>query len=70
MGRARALWALTFYNPNSVYIPEATTLGETPGWCVSNILVFLVEERKCLRVEGRGRSSRAKREPEGAAHRR
>ena len=27
--------------------------------------MFLVEERKCLRVEGRGRSSRAKREPEG-----
>ena len=26
----------------------------------------LVEERECLRVEGRGRSSCAKREPEGA----
>ena len=26
----------------------------------------LVEERECLRVEGRGRSSRAKCEPEGA----
>ena len=29
-------------------------------------MVSLVEERECLRVEGRGRSSRAKREPEGA----
>ena len=36
-----------------------------PGWCDSNILVCLVEERECLRVEGRGRSSCAKREPEG-----
>ena len=25
-----------------------------PGWCVSNILVSLVEERECLRVEREG----------------
>ena len=38
----------------------------TPYSSIITRMVFLVEERKCLRVEGRGRSSRAKREPEGA----
>ena len=53
--------------PVPVLSPQDTRTGSgTPGWCVSNILVSLVEERECLRVEGRGRSSRAKREPEGA----
>ena len=45
--------------------PVHASTDDAPGWCDSNILVCLVEEGECLRVEGRGKPSCAKREPEG-----